>query len=302
MVVSGASSGKGRVLCHSDAVLSCPFQKSWVLPLGAASFMTTFSPGLLGALGVSLLAHLSLILLPDLPVVRLSGADAPLSVILSAASSKTSGTPEAEQRTKVEIPVDPQPLVELRQKKSLNPQPKPAKMARLPETLPEPGRTRLLAETALVLEAVPESSGKSMDEAGETGFAEWDSPVSEGMAGGTVEAGSAANPSDESSEGQGTAPEDLVSEYRYALGRSVLKVSRHYPSWSDMVERDGMARVRLVWRMGEAWVGLQESSGMSRPDEAALSIMREAVARTPLPEALRSYRFEIVLPVEYRRN
>ncbi|MDR1647538.1 MAG: hypothetical protein LBR88_05810 [Zoogloeaceae bacterium] len=92
--------------------------------------------------------------------------------------------------------------------------------------------------------------------------------------------------------------EDVLREYRYALGRSALGISGRFRARANMTS--GLVRVRLEWRLGHFSIQVQESSGNARLDVLALEILREAVARTPLPSALRQRSFDTILPVQTR--
>jgi outer membrane biosynthesis protein TonB len=97
---------------------------------------------------------------------------------------------------------------------------------------------------------------------------------------------------------QAEITEDALREYRYALGRSASDASRRFRANAHLTE--GTVRVRLEWRLGISHIHVQESSGNARLDALALEILREAVARTPLPSALRLRSFDTTLPVRTR--
>ncbi|MDR2164637.1 MAG: energy transducer TonB [Zoogloeaceae bacterium] len=97
-------------------------------------------------------------------------------------------------------------------------------------------------------------------------------------------------------------PADALWDYRYALGRSVLGVSGHYQERANAAGQAGTVRVKLEWRMGVSYISLRQGSGSPRLDAMALNILREAAARTPLPQSLRQRTFSMELPVEFRVN
>ncbi|MDR2678389.1 MAG: TonB C-terminal domain-containing protein [Zoogloeaceae bacterium] len=110
--------------------------------------------------------------------------------------------------------------------------------------------------------------------------------------------GTAAAPAGEE---QAEITERALREYRYALGRTgrrvLSEVSRRFRDSANLTE-ETTVRVRLEWRLGVSRIHVQKSSGNAQLDALALEILREAVARTPLPPVLRQHSFETILPVQ----
>lgn len=93
---------------------------------------------------------------------------------------------------------------------------------------------------------------------------------------------------------------DALREYRMALARAAREF-RRYPALARERQWEGVAKVQLRWPKGpgEVQVRLMEGSGHAILDEQAVTMLQQAVRRTPMPEALRSQRLEMVLPVEF---
>jgi len=255
-------------------------------------------PPLASALGISLLAHLALFWLWDMPSMTPSST----TLTVTLAPTEVSGSaskPEAETFAAPPPPLLPPPLPEPRRKEIAVPeQKKQATIIRQqPEAMSEkmtipqemPAQTAFLADPPLELTGTAKPDGSHDETGGEAASTNADSSN-------TKEA-----PNVEM-KNHGQRIEDAIREYRDALRRNIQEVSRHYPAQNNAVGRASMARVKLAWRLGIAQINLQQSSGMPRLDETAQAIMREAAARTPLPPALQHHSFDTVLPVEYRRN
>lgn len=97
--------------------------------------------------------------------------------------------------------------------------------------------------------------------------------------------------------GRGGDP-DALREFRMALARAA-RAARHYPATAREQGLEGVVRLRLSWRQGLPMplVSLQQGSGHLLLDEAALEMLRQALAATPVPRELPA--FDLVLPVEF---
>lgn len=93
---------------------------------------------------------------------------------------------------------------------------------------------------------------------------------------------------------------DALREFRMALARAAREF-RRYPALARERHWEGVAKVQLRWPKGpgEVQVWLIEGSGHVILDEQAVAMLQQAVRRTPMPEALRGQRLEMVLPVEF---
>jgi protein TonB len=93
---------------------------------------------------------------------------------------------------------------------------------------------------------------------------------------------------------------DTMPAYKIAIGDNARKL-RRYPERAREMGHEGRVEIRLIWRPGMAvpQVELQQGSGSALLDRQGLGMLRQAAARTPLPEALRRCAFSLVLPVEF---
>jgi protein TonB len=275
------------------------------------------------ALGASLFAHLMLFgWMPGAPPQT-----PPTGNTLSATLRPPAGLPEAAPD--FDIPLAPKtPLVPeaLPAKPPARPRPLPEGSPRAQEKLPRSlaapaqeawtqsaplpsGKADALAEAPAssdslsdvssdVLSNVPSDShaGHSGEDssagsgtsalAGQTGEGAVDGRASSGASG---ESGATGIPA---------AASDALRDYRIALGRSARAFKR-YPALARERSEEGQARIRLSGGTRGVQLELEESSGHLLLDRAALSLLREAVRHTPLPEALLRQPFSFVLAIEY---
>jgi protein TonB len=105
---------------------------------------------------------------------------------------------------------------------------------------------------------------------------------------------------------QGEAPpddpsSDALRDYRFALARAAQAYKR-YPTLARERGQEGTAQVRLIWKRGVVQFVLQKTSGHPLLDEAALTMLRQAISHTPLPKTLQDTPFSLDLPIEYSLN
>jgi protein TonB len=96
---------------------------------------------------------------------------------------------------------------------------------------------------------------------------------------------------------------DALPAYLLAIGDHARKL-RRYPERAMALGHEGQVKILLTWRPGmEApQVALQQGSGSALLDRQGLDMLRQAAARTPMPETLRQRAFSLVLPVEFSLN
>jgi TonB family protein len=191
----------------------------------------------------------------------------------SAAMSSVAAAPEPE--------VAPPPLLSV-------PSPRPPLLRRPPATPPE--RPPVRAERAAAFADAPNAAeAASGDEAARTGMGEGAGQTGTAGQGAIAAAGEAA---------AGVA--DMLPAYFMAIGENARKL-RRYPARARELGHEGRMEILLIWRpgMGAPQVALQQGSGSALLDRQGLSMLRQAAALTPLPEALRHRAFSLVLPVEF---
>ena len=89
-----------------------------------------------------------------------------------------------------------------------------------------------------------------------------------------------------------------LRQYRLALAGEARRF-RRYP---EIARRDGLAgtaEIRVAVMQGERLAELSRSSGHALLDAAALEMLRQAAARTQLPDSLRGQKFAVLLPVVF---
>jgi protein TonB len=111
-------------------------------------------------------------------------------------------------------------------------------------------------------------------------------------------AGQGGNATGQTAEGAAAA--DALPAYLLAIGDNARRL-RRYPERAQALGHEGRMDVRLIWRPGMSvpQVELQRSSGSALLDRQGVDMLRQAAARTPLPESLRQRTFSLVLPVEF---
>lgn len=89
--------------------------------------------------------------------------------------------------------------------------------------------------------------------------------------------------------------------YRWALSGQMSR-NKHYPRLAEEAGWTGKVEVRVMMKPGLANpdVRVVKSSGNPVLDEAALSMLRQAIPMTAIPPALLGQEFAVDLPVFFR--
>lgn len=93
---------------------------------------------------------------------------------------------------------------------------------------------------------------------------------------------------------------DGLRSYRLALAREARRYKR-YPARAVDAGWSGTAELRVSVRAGGVGqeVRLAKSSGHAELDDAALTMLRQALPATPIPATLREHEFALSLPVVF---
>jgi len=89
-----------------------------------------------------------------------------------------------------------------------------------------------------------------------------------------------------------------LREYRLALASEARRY-RRYPEQARRLGWSGTAEVRIVVSPLQRQTELVRSSGHPPLDAAALAMLQQAVAYTPLPPSLHQQHFTVRLPVVF---
>lgn len=218
---------------------------------------------LLPALAISLALHLLLLWAP--PLARRGGdAAAPLVATLRPVLPPLQGRQTPESTT----PANPPPAA-------------PAAAA-VPEMVSSPQKVSV-GETPIAA-ATPDSTATTPDR----------SDIFSGGAASPAPVPVAVGPA-----GDGLDPDGLRG-YRLALAREARRFKR-YPAEALAADLGGTVELRVAIASPglPPVVQLVVSSGVPSLDEAALDMLRQALAATPLPESLRRQAFNISLPIVF---
>jgi protein TonB len=95
------------------------------------------------------------------------------------------------------------------------------------------------------------------------------------------------------------ADPDALRAYRIELA-SAARRFRNYPALARSRGWEGVVEVAIVTGpVGSPVVQLARTSGHAVLDEQAIDMLTRAVARTPLPDSLRSRGIRILLPIRF---
>lgn len=240
----------------------------------------------------SVLAHVLLLSVVRLPPPRyVASPGEGLTVSLRAESPPSAPALAASPAPLDALEVAPPPL---RRPPEVTP-PSPRRILSMPRPAPSPPLPATPPESApipmeAVVAPVDATSGVAADgvDAGE---------VAQASSQGAGQGVAAANAQ---TAAGGTGDADVLSAYLLAIGGNAGKLKR-YPEQARALGHEGLVKIRLIWRpeMSVPQVELQQGSGSALLDRQGLQMLRQAAARTPMPEALRQRAFSLVLPVEF---
>lgn len=110
--------------------------------------------------------------------------------------------------------------------------------------------------------------------------------------GGEASAVPAALPAREGASG------DALRQYRLALALEARRFKR-YPRLARERAWEGTVEVAVRLGSGPALASLEHSSGYGLLDDQGLEMVRQALAVTPVPEALRGREWRLVFPIQF---
>ncbi|MDR3353329.1 MAG: TonB family protein [Zoogloeaceae bacterium] len=267
-------------------------------------------------LGASLCAH-SLLLgwtparMPPLPPLgnALSATLRPAPEMPTPAPDPRSqaAAPEPERRATPPSAIPPKPRTQppapkafTREAREFPPMPEiPPEAPRSVIALPEANNAQASAATAAeaTTTAAPSHASASETPAEESGPESGNVAPDKNVAAGRSDSGQGG--SADARPALSAAASDALRDYRIALGRSARAFKR-YPALARERREEGIAQIRLDANTGgRIRLQVEQASGHPLLDEAALVLLREAVQRTPVPEALRQHPFSFILAIEY---
>jgi len=109
-------------------------------------------------------------------------------------------------------------------------------------------------------------------------------------------------------DGDGRGSEDAVDrEILSGFGEGLRERAAGFGKYPALAQRrgwQGLVKVRLRYdRRGEVYqVDISESSGHKVLDEQAMTMLRQAAAAYPLPDALSKKAFSVIVPIEFKMN
>lgn len=235
------------------------------------------SAGLSWALGISLLAHLFVLLtLHPEPRPEFRAGSRQMQVLLRGKQEKTGPGPSQPAPAEADFGLSSPGLT-----RSMPARP----------TAPLKPRTRQkqahITAQAAVAAVLPESAPPDA------------APQASSPGGAQAEKGR-LKPEMTASDPAPRVDENALRQYRIALAQAAREF-RRYPALARERGWEGVVRVRLQWPRGggECVVEVLKGSGHSLLDEQAVLMLEQAARRSPLPESLRGQSFELILPVEF---